>query len=101
MLLVHAQDDWDIPHAHSAALFAAMLEPHLPALPLDGVERAYWYLVVSWFGLNGVAGTPEEAIDTLAAYAEAGSSRVYLQMLDLADLDHLDLVASEIAPHLP
>ena len=30
---MHAQDDWDIPHAHSAALFAAMLEPHLPALP--------------------------------------------------------------------
>ena len=50
---------------------------------------------------NGVAGTPQEAIDTLAAYAEAGSSRAYLQMLDLADLDHLDLVASEIAPHLP
>jgi hypothetical protein len=25
---------------------------------------------------------------------------VYLQVLDLADLDHLDLVASEVAPQL-
>jgi alkanesulfonate monooxygenase SsuD/methylene tetrahydromethanopterin reductase-like flavin-dependent oxidoreductase (luciferase family) len=50
---------------------------------------------------NGVAGTPQEAVDTLAAYAEAGSSRAYLQVLDLKDLDHLDLVAAEVAPHLP
>jgi len=48
---------------------------------------------------NGVAGTPQEAVDTLASYAEVGASRVYLQMLDLADLDHLDLVAAEVMPH--
>lgn len=47
---------------------------------------------------NGVAGTPEEAADTLARYAEAGSQRVYLQVLDLADLDHLDLIADALAP---
>jgi len=29
-----------------------------------------------------------------------GASRVYLQVLDLADLDHLDLVAGEVAPQL-
>ena len=50
---------------------------------------------------NGVAGTPKEALDTLASYAEAGATRVYLQLLDLADLDHLDLVATEVLPHLP
>jgi F420-dependent oxidoreductase-like protein len=49
---------------------------------------------------SGVAGTPAEAVDTLGRYAEAGSSRVYLQVLDLADLDHLDLVAAEVAPQL-
>ncbi|NHA68978.1 LLM class F420-dependent oxidoreductase [Phycicoccus flavus] len=38
---------------------------------------------------NGVAGTPEEARDRLGRLAEAGAARVYLQMLDLADLDHL------------
>jgi F420-dependent oxidoreductase-like protein len=49
---------------------------------------------------HGVAGTPAEAVDTLGRYAEAGASRVYLQVLDLSDLDHLDLVAGEVAPQL-
>ncbi|SOE02889.1 LLM class F420-dependent oxidoreductase [Blastococcus haudaquaticus] len=49
---------------------------------------------------HGVAGSPAEAVDTLGRYAEAGAERVYLQVLDLADLDHLDLVASEVAPQL-
>lgn len=42
---------------------------------------------------NGVAGTPDEALEALGRYAAAGSERVYLQVLDLADLDHLDLIA--------
>jgi F420-dependent oxidoreductase-like protein len=49
---------------------------------------------------HGVAGTPAEAVDTLGRYAEAGAGRVYLQVLDLSDLDHLDLVASDVAPQL-
>jgi F420-dependent oxidoreductase-like protein len=49
---------------------------------------------------HGVAGTPAEAVDILGRYAEAGSGRVYLQVLDLSDLDHLDLVAAEVAPQL-
>jgi F420-dependent oxidoreductase-like protein len=49
---------------------------------------------------HGVAGTPAEAVDVLGRYAEAGAERVYLQVLDLSDLDHLDLVASEVAPQL-
>jgi F420-dependent oxidoreductase-like protein len=49
---------------------------------------------------QGVAGTPGEVVDQLGRYAEAGTQRVYLQVLDLADLDHLDLVAAEVAPQL-
>jgi F420-dependent oxidoreductase-like protein len=49
---------------------------------------------------HGVAGTPAEAVDILGRYAEAGAQRVYLQVLDLGDLDHLDLVAAEVAPQL-
>jgi F420-dependent oxidoreductase-like protein len=49
---------------------------------------------------QGVAGTPAEAVDTLGRYVEAGAERFYLQVLDLSDLDHLDLVASEVAPQL-
>jgi alkanesulfonate monooxygenase SsuD/methylene tetrahydromethanopterin reductase-like flavin-dependent oxidoreductase (luciferase family) len=49
---------------------------------------------------HGVAGTPAEAVDVLGRYAEAGAQRFYLQVLDLSDLDHLDLVAAEVAPQL-
>jgi F420-dependent oxidoreductase-like protein len=49
---------------------------------------------------HGVAGTPAEAVDILGRYAEAGAERIYLQVLDLTDLDHLDLVAAEVAPQL-
>ena len=49
---------------------------------------------------HGVAGTPAEAVEVLGRYIEAGAQRFYLQVLDLSDLDHLDLVASEVAPQL-
>ena len=49
---------------------------------------------------NGAAGTPAEVVETLGRYAEAGSSRAYLQVLDLIDLDHLELVAAEVMPHI-
>ncbi|RKN51036.1 LLM class F420-dependent oxidoreductase [Micromonospora endolithica] len=49
---------------------------------------------------NGLAGTPAEVVDRIGAYAATGSSRLYLQALDLSDLDHLDLVAAEVLPQL-
>ena len=49
---------------------------------------------------SGVAGTAAEAVDVLHRYADAGVERVYRQILDLTDLDHLDLVAADVLPHL-
>ncbi|WP_346538853.1 LLM class F420-dependent oxidoreductase [Micromonospora sp. DPT] len=49
---------------------------------------------------NGLAGTPAELVDKIGRYAEAGSERIYLQLLDLTDLDHLELVAAEVMPQL-
>ncbi len=49
---------------------------------------------------HGVAGTVSEAVDRLAQLQADGIERVYLQFLDLKDLDHLDLVAREVAPQL-
>ena len=43
-----------------------------------------------------LVGTPGEIVDKLAPFAEAGVTRVYLQLLDLADLDHLDLFADVV-----
>ena len=50
---------------------------------------------------NGAAGTPEEVVARLRAFAELGATRAYLQVLDLGDLDHLALIAEEVVPHLP
>ncbi|SNT26794.1 alkanesulfonate monooxygenase [Rhodococcoides kyotonense] len=49
---------------------------------------------------NGAAGSPAELVDKIGRYGELGASRVYLQVLDLSDLDHLELVASEVMGQL-
>jgi F420-dependent oxidoreductase-like protein len=49
---------------------------------------------------NGLAGSPAEIVEKIGTYAAIGSERIYLQMLDLGDLDHLELVAAEVAPQL-
>ena len=43
-----------------------------------------------------LVGTPAEIVDNLAAFTRAGVERVYLQVLDLHDLDHLDLFAGDV-----
>jgi F420-dependent oxidoreductase-like protein len=50
---------------------------------------------------NGLAGTPAEVVDKIGRYREeAGITRLYLQVMDLSDLDHLDLIASAVLPQL-
>ncbi|HEV6954297.1 MAG TPA: LLM class F420-dependent oxidoreductase [Promicromonospora sp.] len=49
---------------------------------------------------HGIAGTVGEAVDRLKALEAEGVQRVYLQVLDLADLDHLDLFAREVRGQL-
>jgi F420-dependent oxidoreductase-like protein len=50
--------------------------------------------------VNGAAGTPDEVLARLGALAEAGAGAVYLQVLDLSDLDHLQLLSEEVLAHL-
>jgi F420-dependent oxidoreductase-like protein len=38
-------------------------------------------------------GTPEQVAEQIAAFAALGAQRMFLQVLDLADLDHLDVIA--------
>ncbi|MEU2829917.1 LLM class F420-dependent oxidoreductase [Streptomyces lavendulae] len=49
---------------------------------------------------NGLAGSPAEVVDKIGAYAAIGSSRVYLQLLDLDDLDHLELISARVLSQL-
>ena len=48
----------------------------------------------------GLAGLPGEVVERIAAYRAAGAERFYLQTLDIDDLDHLELVATDVLPHL-
>ena len=45
-----------------------------------------------------LAGSPAEVLEKLGVLADNGAERFYLQVLDLADLDHLRLVAEEVLP---
>lgn len=49
---------------------------------------------------SGLLGTPAEVAARINEYAELGASRFFLQIIDMSDLDHLDLIASEVAPQL-
>ncbi|MEE1810840.1 LLM class F420-dependent oxidoreductase [Streptomyces sp. BE133] len=45
---------------------------------------------------NGLAGSPAEVVDKIGRYGAIGSSRIYLQVLDLDDLEHLELISSQV-----
>jgi F420-dependent oxidoreductase-like protein len=47
---------------------------------------------------NGACGTVDEVIATLRKWDSAGAQRVYLQILDLSDLDHLEMIAESVRP---
>ena len=50
---------------------------------------------------HGLAGTPAEVLEKIGSYTDVGATRMYLQLLDLSDLEHLQLVAEEVMAHLP
>jgi hypothetical protein len=47
-----------------------------------------------------VVGSPAALVQRLGELAEAGATRVHLRVIDLADLDHLDLIASDVLPQV-
>jgi F420-dependent oxidoreductase-like protein len=47
---------------------------------------------------SGAAGSPQEVIERLVAFEQAGAQRAYLQVIDLDDLDHLELIAAAVLP---
>jgi alkanesulfonate monooxygenase len=49
---------------------------------------------------NGICGTPDEVIEKISSWATTGASRMYLQVLDLDDLDHLSLIGETVLPHV-
>ena len=49
-------------------------------------------------GEASVVGPPEQLVERIGEFREAGADRVYLRVGDLTDLDQLELVASEVLP---
>lgn len=49
---------------------------------------------------NGLCGTPSEVSARLLEWRDAGAERVYLQVLDLEDLDHIALLGREVLPNV-
>ncbi len=45
---------------------------------------------------NALTGTPDEVVSKIGEFAGLGATRMYLQVLDLHDLDHLELVAATV-----
>ncbi len=50
---------------------------------------------------NGIAGLVEEAAERITAFEEAGCTRMYFQVLDVKDLDHLNLLMDTLHPAAP
>ena len=47
-----------------------------------------------------LSGTPDQVVDAIGQFAQIGAQRLFLQVLDLTDLDHLDVLASEVLPQV-
>jgi F420-dependent oxidoreductase-like protein len=52
------------------------------------------------FATPPLSGTPDQVVDQIGGFVERGTRRMFLQILDLADLDHLDVIASSVLPQL-
>jgi F420-dependent oxidoreductase-like protein len=47
---------------------------------------------------EGLAGSPAEVVDKIGQFAAIGAERMYLQVLDTGDIEHLELIAAEVLP---
>ncbi len=49
---------------------------------------------------HGLYGSADQMLERLGQFAEIGVERVYLQVLDLSDLDHIAELGESVLPHL-
>lgn len=47
-----------------------------------------------------VVGSPAQLVDRIGEFATIGATRVHLRLIDLDDLDHLELIATDVLPQL-
>jgi len=51
-------------------------------------------------GVDVRANSSEKVVDELSQFKEAGAQRLYLQLLDTADVEQVTVIAAEVKPHL-
>jgi F420-dependent oxidoreductase-like protein len=49
---------------------------------------------------DGLAGSADEIVDKIGRYSEIGATRIYLQVLDMADLDHVEFIGDKVMSQL-
>jgi len=49
---------------------------------------------------HGAGGLPAEVVDTLGRWREAGAQRLYLQLIDPTDVEHVQVLGQEVLPQL-
>ncbi len=49
---------------------------------------------------QGLTGSPAEIVDRIGRFAAAGTSRIYLQVMDHRDLDHIALLGEQVLPQV-
>jgi AICAR transformylase/IMP cyclohydrolase PurH len=90
------------PNVHAGLLADTRIPEHLSTI--EGLGIAPFDLVVSNlypFRETVASGAaPDEVVEQIGRYAALGAQRVYLQALDVHDLDHLRLLAAEVMPHV-
>jgi hypothetical protein len=47
-----------------------------------------------------VIGSLAQLVERIGEFAATGTTRVHLRLIDMADLDHLELIAAEVLPYL-
>jgi F420-dependent oxidoreductase-like protein len=70
----------------------------------DDAEVARRASAIGWSAedlrTQGITGTPAHVVDTIGRFGRAGADTIYLQVLDLSDLDHLELLAADVLPQV-
>ncbi|HEY2520725.1 MAG TPA: LLM class F420-dependent oxidoreductase [Streptosporangiaceae bacterium] len=70
----------------------------------DDAEVARRASAIGWSAedlrTQGITGTPARVVDTIGRFGQAGADTIYLQVLDLSDLDHLELLAADVLPQV-
>ncbi len=70
----------------------------------DDAEVARRASAIGWSAedlrTSGITGTPAHVVDTIGEFGRAGADTIYLQVLDLSDLDHLELLAADVLPQV-